>query len=33
MDYLRRSIDRFVEPGELRRDLAPFYSSLSAIPN
>src|SRR5437870_12428181 len=27
-DHLLRSIDRFVEFGELRRDLAPFYSTL-----
>src|SRR5258708_2493342 len=27
-DHLLRSIDRFVEVGELRRDLAPFYSTL-----
>jgi transposase len=27
-DHLLRSIDRFVELGELRRELAPFYSSL-----
>jgi len=27
-DHLLRSIDRFVELGELRRDLAPFYSTL-----
>ena len=26
-DHLLRSIDRFVEFGELRRELAPFYSS------
>ena len=25
-DHLLRSIDRFVELGELRRELAPFYS-------
>jgi transposase len=25
-DHLLRSIDRFVEFGELRRELAPFYS-------
>jgi transposase len=27
-DHLLRSIDRFVELGELRRELAPFYSSM-----
>src|ERR1700748_2572286 len=27
-DHLLRSIDRFVELGELRRDLVPFYSTL-----
>src|ERR1043165_3664409 len=27
-DYQLRSIDRFVELGELRRELAPFYSTL-----
>ena len=27
-DYLLRSIDRFVELGALRRELAPFYSSI-----
>ena len=27
-DHLLRSIDRFVELGELRRELAPFYSNL-----
>jgi hypothetical protein len=27
-DHLLRSIDRFVDLSELRRDLAPFYSSL-----
>src|SRR4030081_1166221 len=27
-DHLLRSIDRFVELGELRRELAPFYSAL-----
>src|ERR1700691_2922276 len=27
-DHLLRSIDRFVELSELRRDLAPFYSSM-----
>jgi transposase len=27
-DHLLRSIDRFVELGELRRELAPFYSTL-----
>src|SRR6188474_2247001 len=27
-DHLLRSIDRFVELGELRRDLASFYSSI-----
>ena len=27
-DHLLRSIDRFVELSELRRELAPFYSSL-----
>jgi transposase len=27
-DHLLRSIDRFVELGELRRELAPFYSSI-----
>ena len=27
-DHLLRSIDRFVELGEVRRDLAPFYSSI-----
>ena len=27
-DHLLRSIDRFVEFGELRRELAPFYSTL-----
>ena len=26
-DHLLRSIDRFVELGELRRELAPFYSA------
>lgn len=28
VDHLLRSIDRFVEFGELRRELAPFYSTL-----
>ena len=28
VDHLLRSIDRFVELGELRRDLAPFYSTM-----
>lgn len=35
-DHLLRSIDRFVELGDLRRELAPFYSSmgrLRSIPN
>ena len=27
-DHLLRSIDRFVELSELRRELAPFYSSM-----
>ena len=27
-DHLLRSIDRFVELGELRRELAPFYSAM-----
>jgi len=27
-DYLLRSIDRFVELGALRRELAPFYSTI-----
>src|SRR5580704_9034291 len=27
-DHLLRSIDRFVDLSELRRDLAPFYSTL-----
>jgi hypothetical protein len=27
-DHLLRSIDRFVELGGLRRELAPFYSSV-----
>jgi transposase len=27
-DHLLRSIDRFVELDELRRELAPFYSNL-----
>ena len=27
-DHLLRSIDRFVDLSELRRDLAPFYSSM-----
>ena len=27
-DHLLRSIDRFVELGGLRRELAPFYSSM-----
>src|SRR6186713_3030586 len=27
-DHLLRSIDRFVELGELRREMAPFYSSI-----
>src|SRR6202451_2206606 len=27
-DHLRRSIDRFVELSELRRELAPFYSTI-----
>jgi transposase len=27
-DHLRRSIDRFVELGELMRELAPFYSAI-----
>jgi transposase len=27
-DHLLRSIDQFVEFGELRRELAPFYSTL-----
>ena len=26
-DHLLRSIDRFIELGDLRRELAPFYSS------
>ena len=28
MDHVLRSIDRFVELGDLRRELAPFYSSM-----
>src|SRR5277367_4012512 len=28
MDHLQTSIDRFVDLSELRRDLAPFYSSM-----
>ena len=27
-DHLLHSIDRFVEPGEVRRELTPFYSSM-----
>ena len=27
-DHLLRAIDRFVELGDLRRELAPFYSTL-----
>jgi transposase len=27
-DHLLRKIDRFLELGDLRRDLAPFYSSM-----
>src|SRR5256885_8438459 len=27
-DHLLRSLDRFVELGELRRELAPFYSAI-----
>jgi len=27
-DHVLRSIDRFVELGELRRELAPFYSAM-----
>ncbi len=27
-DHLLRSIDRFVELGEVRRELAPFYSAM-----
>ena len=27
-DHLLRSIDRFVDLEEIRRDLAPFYSSI-----
>ncbi len=27
-DHLLRSIDRFVALGELRRELAPFYSAI-----
>ena len=27
-DHVLRSIDRFVELGELRRELAPFYSAI-----
>jgi transposase len=27
-NHLLRSIDRFVELGDLRRELAPFYSSI-----
>ena len=27
-DHLLRSIDRFVDLSELRRELAPFYSTL-----
>ena len=27
-DHLLRSIDRFVEFGELRREMAPFYSAI-----
>ncbi len=27
-DHLLRAVDRFVELGELRRELAPFYSTL-----
>ena len=29
-DHLLRSIDRFVELSELRRELAPFYSTFEA---
>jgi hypothetical protein len=35
-DHLLRSIDRFVALGELRRELAPFYSAIGRpqlIPN
>src|SRR5512143_239650 len=28
LDHLLRSIDRFVELGDLRRELVPFYSSM-----
>jgi transposase len=28
LDHLLRSIDRFVELDEIRRDLAPFYSGI-----
>jgi len=27
-DHVLRSIDRFVELGELRQELAPFYSAM-----
>jgi transposase len=30
-DHLLRSIDRFVELGELRRELAPFYSTVGRL--
>jgi hypothetical protein len=29
-DHLLRSIDRFVDLSEVRRELAPFYSSMGA---
>ena len=30
-DHLLRSIDRFVELGELRRELAAFYSTIGLL--
>ena len=30
-DHLLRSIDRFAEPGDMRRHLAPFYSSTGRL--
>ena len=32
-DHLLRSIDRFVEFEEIRRDLAPLYSSIGRPPS
>ena len=32
-DHLLRSVDRFVDLEEIRRDLAPFYSSIGRDPD